>query len=160
MSDSRSLASNVIQPKLRMVYNGSTEVNVLRSDASASVAIAESAAYEAIGDVRASEAETAPLQADARPEWSRALADDVIVSVFLELTDEAPDFALPEGVEARSFFKRGNIAVAEIPLVHIDKLARESGILEVAHVSLGEPLAAPTPLIAAAEPEAPPLGRW
>lgn len=160
MSDSRSLASSVFQPKLRMFYNGSTEVNVVRSDASASVAIAESAAYEAVGDVRAAEAETAPLRADERPEWNRDLAEDVIVSVFLDLTDEAPDFALPEGVEAQSFFKRGNIAVAEIPLVHVDKLQQQSGITEVSHVSLGEPLAAPTPVIAAAEPQAPPEGRW
>ncbi len=161
MSDDRSLASSMFQPKLRMFYNGNTEVNVVRADASASVAIAEGAAYEAIGDVRATEAETAPLQAEDRETWKKDLNEDIVVSVFLELTDEAQaDFVLPTGVEAESFLKRGNIAVAEIPLAQVKNLERPSGITEVAHVSLGEPLVAPTPRIAAGTPEAPSEHRW
>jgi hypothetical protein len=129
MSDSRFLSSSVYQPKLRMFYNGNTDVNVIRADASASVAVKDPQSYEQIADVRAAESPTVQLDARKRPQWNKDLSEDVLVSVFLDLTDEAQsDFKLPADVEARSFIKRGNIAVAEVPLVHVDKLAQRGGL--------------------------------
>jgi subtilisin family serine protease len=161
MSDSRFLSSSVYQPKLRMFYNGNTDVNVIRADANASVAVKDPQSYEQIGDVRAVESPTVQLDVQQRPQWSKDLSENVLVSVFLDLTDEAQsDFALPADVEARSFIKRGNIAVAEVPLVHVDKLAQRTGITEVSHISLGEPLVAPRPRITAGDVEPPRQNRW
>ena len=161
MGDSRFLTSSVYQPKLRMFYNGNTDVNVIRADSSASVAIKDPESYERIGDVRAAESPAVQLDIRKRPQWNKALSEDVLVSVFLDLTDEAQsDFELPADVEARSFIKRGNIAVAEVPLVHVDKLVQRKGIAEVSHISLGEPLVAPRPRITAGDVEAPRENRW
>jgi hypothetical protein len=161
MSDSRTLSSSVYQPKLRMFFNGSNDVNVVRADASASVAIKDPQRYQQVADIRAVESPTVRLDPRKRPQWPRDLSEDVLVSVFLDLTDEAQsDFALPAEVEARSFIKRGNIAVAEIPLVHVDKLTQVKEITEVSHISLGEPLVAPRPRIAAGEVESPREDRW
>ncbi len=49
MTAERSLQSRLFQPKLRMFYNGSTDVNVVRADGSASVAVARTEPYETVG---------------------------------------------------------------------------------------------------------------
>ena len=161
MSESRSLTSSVFQPKLRMLFNGNTEVNVVRADASASVAVKDPETYETIGDVRAAESTNVQLDVGKRDEWKRELSEDILVSVFLDLTDEAQaDYKLPADIEAQSFIKRGNIAAAEIPLVHVDKLTQQSQITEVSHVSLGQPLVAPRPRKTAGEVDPPRENRW
>src|SRR5829696_5385113 len=82
MSDSRFLSSSVYQPKLRMFYNGNNDVNVVRADSSASVAIEDPQKYEQVGDVRAMEAPTVPLDVRKRAQWPKDLSEDVLVSVF------------------------------------------------------------------------------
>jgi hypothetical protein len=137
-----------------MFFNGSNDVNALRADGSASVALGDPQPYEQIGDVRAADAPTVQLDAAKRDGWKRDLSENFLVSVFIELTDEAQsDYQLPENVQARLYIKRGNIAVADIPLVQADRLTRDRPITEVSRVSLGEPLVAPRPRIAASEVE-------
>jgi subtilisin family serine protease len=158
MDAHRSLESRVFQPKLRMYYNGSTEVNVVRAELSASVAIAAEEPAAPAAEVRVTESRAVEDVVGPREAWSRGLSDEVLVSVFCDLTNEAqPDFVMPPGVDPRSVVKRGNIAVADVPLARLPEFDERS---EVAHVSLGEPLAAPQPRTATGAVRTPAKDRW
>jgi subtilisin family serine protease len=154
----RSTESRVVQPKLRMYYNGSTEVNLVRADCNASVAVAETARYRAIGDIRADETLAVQATMGKREDWKRNLSDNVLVSVFFELTDAAtPGDEMPTLGNGRPARRRGNVTVAEIPLSHVRDYEERP---DIAHVSLGEPLAAPRPHATTRTSRRPARARW
>ncbi len=157
-SEGRSLDSRTLQPKLRMFYNGSTSVNKVRSECSSSVALAEVAPDDPSANERIEE--TLSIQDDIgkRADWNRQLTDEVIVSVFVELSDAVKDSdVLPLPATGRRIRRRGGMVVAEIPLADLGEIVQPR---EITHVSLGEPLAAPTPPRTRGKPGVPAKSRW
>ncbi len=155
---SRSLDSRTFQPKLRMFYNGNTDVNKVRSDCNSSVALAQSAADEPSAGVRFDETIGVQYEVGKRADWEKKLTDEIMVSVFVELNEAVPDdFVLPSIAEGRRTRRRGGIEVAEIPLAELEKYVQPK---RITHVSLGEPLAAPSPPRDPQQQGVPAKSRW
>jgi subtilisin family serine protease len=149
-----------IQPKLRMVANGSTVVNSVRAELSAAVKLTTRRALDSIPRVRAADAVPVTRQEFAKTRKKRlprrgklaSLAPDVEVNVFLHTT--TPN-ELPQSL-AKESGRKGRITKATVPLSAMRKIASDE---RVAYIELGEPLKAPNPIISAAKPAAPPMSR-
>ena len=142
-----------LQPKLRMVANGDTEVNVLRAGHAAAVAVSERLA-EKVPPARSQDAtpvERAALPARVEPKRLRRTAT-AFVSVFVQLTtDEVNQQRTPVGLPFLSAVK-GSLATAELALDDALRLQRSD---DVRFVELGQPLTMPRPLITADRAGAP-----
>jgi subtilisin family serine protease len=144
-----------VQPKLRMVANGSTEVNALRAECAAAVAVTPRQ-REALPARRSEDAAAAARDAGAPvvPKGRLTRPADALVSVFVGLrgadvnTQLWPAMGLP--VKAT----KGGLATAELPLERALELAASG---EVSYVELGQPLSFPTPQVEAGAPAAPPV---
>lgn len=142
-----------VGPKLRMVANGSTEVNALRAEHASALTVPPEVAEE-VPLLR--DQASAPVQRKDLPKTvdrgKLSEPPQAMASVFLQLTD---DFAQSdgigrglEGVTAR----KANLVTAEVPVVEALELQRNPS---VAYVEFGEPLAIPTPLVSAESPRRP-----
>jgi subtilisin family serine protease len=142
-----------LQPKLQMVANGSTKVNVMRAEMSSCVAVESSRLVTRIDPV--SVINEAPktrrqLAKAAKIGDQRQISAEVYANVFIETSargDGQASAPLP-GETAR----KGNLITATVPLAALRGLAREP---HVTRIQFGEPLAAPTPIVARTSPRAP-----
>jgi subtilisin family serine protease len=132
-----------LQPKLRMIANGSEGVNVARSEFCAGLTL--------VGELAAKKEGAPPVRAQAIAQsgvdlpkpargHQRKVPDNVMVNVFVQTTDEQDR----RGKVHEERGRRGNVAIASVPLAELDTLAQQSG---VSFVEMGEPLTAPTPLV-------------
>jgi subtilisin family serine protease len=141
-----------LEPTLRMVANGSTEVNAVRAEHAAAVAVADRAAEGA-----------EPLRTQAAVPTLAAAADgetevgdlkelpDARVSVFVHLKEDVVRQAHElEGTTAR----KANLVTAELGVKGAVELEDDP---DVAFVELGQPLEIPTPIVASASPGRPAL---
>src|SRR5262247_1249091 len=134
-----------LQPKLRMIANGDTQVNTVRAEQCGSICVSADTA-QAVAPVRSSDpASLAMAISRARvlpglaPIASQTeLSSKVNASVFIQTVDGAEDPGSLLGESVR----RGNLATAVVNLSDLNELASRP---EVTHIELGEPLAPPTP---------------
>ncbi len=139
MAKLSGVAQRCLQPKLRMVRNGDTVVNALRSEHSPSVVVSESVTaglgIEALrGDqcVPATEARRRPSKGK-RPGAGRAT--DSTVSVFVD-SEVSIDVGCRRGA-------CGGQTIAELTLAELDTLANDP---RVTHIELGESVSLPDPV--------------
>ena len=128
-----------IDPKLRMIANGDLDVNVVRAEQCAAIAVSSAATvsrrpYSSV--VLAREPHRAlPARGNVT-----APTAGILANVFVTTESPAP-LSVPGFVETA---RLGNLATATIPLADLKKLASQP---EVRSVSLGQPLRTPDPVI-------------
>jgi subtilisin family serine protease len=148
-----------IQPRLRMVANGSSQVNEVRADFCPAVRMAQSftlATDQAPNQILPKIASTAG-QAKTNPKRGKLkkLADDVRVSVFVE-------YDRTTGIESPPIKKwptasnvtasRGRLATLELPVSELPKIAAQDSVVRI---EMGETLKHPRPKISNATVSAP-----
>ncbi len=144
-----------LQPKLQMVANGSTEVNALRAEHASAVTVPTSQATKValLRDQQSTPGERRPPKRVKRGRLREA--PDARVSVFVQHTRDPlvrdGDRAL-DGETAR----KADLATAEVAVADIESLWQRPA---VAYVELGQPLAAPTPVVAGGTPRRPSTSR-
>ena len=141
-----------VQPKLRMIADGSTPVNVLRAEHCAALKVsgrlAESAPLVRGDDAVAKTGKRRPTPRLAKP-------PDAYVSVFLQLAPgDAGRRGLPKNMPGLTAIK-GDTATAVLSVGEAVDLRNRR---RVASIELGQPLRAPTPVVAAASVRSPSLG--
>jgi subtilisin family serine protease len=140
-----------LHPKLRMLANGSTEVNALRAEHAAAVKVSALVA-ERFPVLRAQSDVPATADAVTATVTTETLEGEpeAEVSVFLALTADAAGRSHDgfPGVTAA----RADLLTAEVPVADAGELRHRR---DVASIELGQPLTPPAPVVADGEPEAP-----
>jgi subtilisin family serine protease len=130
-----------LQPKLQMFANSDTRVASLRAEHSASLVL-EKKVREEIPQVRGSK--DAPIKRRDLPKRVRRGRLNEIpqakAHVYVELLHDGPTDEPITGESSR----KGNIVAATVPFQDLPKLADRDDVLRV---ELGEPLAAPRPVV-------------
>jgi subtilisin family serine protease len=138
-----------LQPKLQMFANSDTRVTSIRAEHSASLVL-EKKVREDIPQVRGPEA--VPIRRRDLPKRVRRGRLDEIpqakAHVYVELLRDAPTDEPIKGESSR----KGNIVAATVPFEELPELANRPDVLRI---ELGEPLAAPCPVISTASHRAP-----
>lgn len=139
-----------VQPKLRMVANGNTEVNVLRAEHAAALKVSERVAG---GQPSRRAQDSVPVEPVAltKPKETRTLTElpHAEVSAFVRLREDQSEASkILKGSTAR----KANLATVEVSVAEAMALAAESW---VAQVELGQPLTTPTPVASPEKPRAP-----
>ncbi len=144
-----------IQPKLRVISNGSTLVNALRSEQCGGVTVTDE---KVLSDTPLTVTEeTIPVKASELGEATRkkklkALPRNVQASVFIRVLRPDRTGKLP-GETAR----RGDIVTAELTMNELKELAEDSNI---AFIEMGANVTAPTPDISKNKVAEPSAKRW
>jgi subtilisin family serine protease len=140
-----------LQPKLRMVANGSTEVNAIRAEHAAALRVSEEIAAQ-FPPVRAESDAPVELEdlSDIDLDWQEPESPGAQVSVFLRLSAEAAGHVPPDinGVTA----SRANLLTAELPIEDATAM-RDHGL--VSSVEMGQPLVTPDPAVMSDSPDEP-----
>lgn len=134
-----------IQPKLRMIANGDTTVNVLRAEQCGVVAARSSRVTAGVPRLRRNTSEPLtkmPARA-VSPSALKQVPDDILVNLFVELNGVSDSASRLPGQTGRI----GNVVTAQLPLSDIGKLAADP---RVSYVSAGDVINAPTPEISLA----------
>ena len=131
------------QPKLRMIANGSPEVNTIRAELSASVAVTNQALLKRIPIQRGDGA--VPVRKGELPRrvkirGLREIASNVFANVFIETLDASVGKRRFPGEKAR----KSNLVTARVPLNRLKDITANEN---VTHIELGEPLVTPTPVV-------------
>ena len=139
-----------IDPKLRMIRNGSLEVNLIRAEHSANIAAKSERVSNSVALVR--DELSAPIAMRELPKSAKRgrlkeVPSDILVNVFV-------------GVEGRSGSKRvpgetgrqGDLATACVKLSELADVAAREG---VSSIELGEPIKVPRPVLGASSSRAP-----
>jgi subtilisin family serine protease len=141
-----------LQPKLRMIADGDTTVNVVRAERCAALAVDRAATADKVPEMRFASAVPTALDDLARkprlPPLKR-VTSEVLANVFVHLRDTAA--AVPD-VGASPHAQKGQLLLVQAPLSQLSKLAAEPN---VAYVEMGEPLKAPAPALAELRPDPP-----
>jgi hypothetical protein len=148
--------SRKIHPKLRMIANGSTAVNVIRAEQCAAVAVEAPQVAEALPFLRGNEPvirRLSELPLLPKPPKLQHLATDILVNVFIDIQESGAD--LPEVFQDCAH--KANLVATTVRRNTLPELARHPRVL---HIERGEPLATPTPEIAPQGSDAPALSRW
>lgn len=131
------------QPRLRMIANASPEVNAVRSEQCASIAVTTTKLLDEIPIQRGEQG--VPIKKSQLPKAVKRgrlkqVPSNVVANVFIETLDTTAS-----GSKARfpgQIAKKSNLVIARVPLSKIkDILAKE----DVTYVHLGEPLTKPMP---------------
>lgn len=147
-----------IQPKLRMVANGSPQVNEVRAELSPSVKMDSSFELASADDLREAMAPVAAMVQRVKRMPKRGklkeLAESVRVSVFVECDTTT---ALPSAShmcrEAKDVAaERGRLAMLEIPVAELPQVADQESVVRI---EMGETLKHPQPQIGNATVSAP-----
>lgn len=146
-----------IHPKLRMIADGSAEVNAVRAEQCAPLAIESPQLIESIPVLRGTEPMALALEALPTPATTprlNQLAEGVLVNVFVETQDIGED--LPDVCQGKA--RRGNLVATTVSLSELPELAQHPRVMQI---EPGEPLAAPTPEISREKKVEPPdPSRW
>lgn len=141
-----------LQPKLRMFTNGETEVNLLRSGQCASLKVEDAAAKAPVSSVQEIAIETTVAKKRRPTQTERGSlkqrASKVSINVFVETVDRGEAGASFAGQRARM----GNLATATVSFTELDRIAKRQ---DVSYIELGEPLAAPRPIVSSSSPAPP-----
>lgn len=142
-----------LQPKIRMIANGSTEVNVIRAEHSSALAVPRQV-RASVPQVRGDDAvpvRKRDLPRRAKPKKLKK-PPNAKAHVFIHLVK-----GIPFGVKIHpgQSGRRSNIVAATVPIADLPAISRQP---EVAFIELGEPLAAPTPEASIGRVSAPLVG--
>ena len=143
-----------IQPKLRMITDGDTRVNIVRSERCAALLVDKPALLRKVPRLRGPG--TAPVtlkQLAKKPKTPplKKISADVEANVFLYLRDESsPDPAC----KGKPHSRRGQIVQVQTTLNELPNLAGDENVV---YVEIAEALKAPTPVLADLRPAAPSL---
>jgi len=143
-----------IQPKLRMIADGDSIVNVVRAERCGALAVDNKSLLRRVPETRGAHA--VPVALDDLPKRPKTPAlkrvtSDVLANVFVYLRDsEATEIA----AGTRPYSRRGRIAQVQARLSDLPKLASDDN---VAYVEVAEALKAPTPALAELRPAPPPI---
>ena len=132
-------------PRLRVVCNGDTEVNGIRSQLSAAVQASKGVVARVAARDKLQHAVSAPERAGTleRPPSGQPATDDVKISCFVRLAGQ-------RGAPRRSLgktFQRGDLLTAQLSPREIEGLANRSLESGVAYIEMGEPLSMPRPVV-------------
>ena len=138
-----------LQPKLQMVANGDTEVNVFRAEQCSAVALSPQRALKAKAQRRGRQ--TLAVPATGAPALRRKLTEpaDAIVSVFVQLDDDRDVRGLDQTPLTAV---KGTVGTAELPVRKALELAASD---RVAYTELGQPLVVPVPTLSTGATTAP-----
>jgi subtilisin family serine protease len=147
-----------LQPKLRMLANGSSLVNALRAERTACVGVTlEAPKPSAVPiiqrDVPISARQLKPRE--VRGTQERA-PHDILANIFIETTDTVDDRELEQKIKG-PVHRKGNLLTATAPLSQLVAIA---GHGTVTRVELGEPVSRPDPIVTAQSSLAPDPSRW
>jgi subtilisin family serine protease len=141
-----------LQPKLRMIANGSTEVNIIRAEHASALAVTKRV-RKSVHQVRGNDA--VPVQKRILPRRAKPrklrTAPDAKAHVFIHLVKGVP---FDRKIHQAQSGRRSNIVAATVPVAELASIARRP---EVAFIELGEPLAGPTPEVSTKREAAPPV---
>ncbi|HJR63789.1 MAG TPA: S8 family serine peptidase [Gemmatimonadaceae bacterium] len=149
-----------VQPKLRMVANGSEKVNVLRSDQSSVLACDDRALleqYRPPAEGRAVVRRRRELPVAAKRGSLRAITDSVRANVLIETIDTGDGRAAKRPPFPGRPRRKGNVIAATVTLRQLREIAQRD---DVSHISFGEPITAPTPVVSPRKDVKPTPGRW
>lgn len=140
-----------LQPKLRMVANGSTTVNAIRSEQSAALAVVEQAIPEML--VMRALAFAAPVSRKELPAGVtrgtlEEVSSDILANVFVETVASGETPVRISGQTAR----KGELVTATMSLSQLRPTAEDPN---VAWVEAGETLVVPRPTVTAASASGP-----
>ena len=138
-----------IEPKVRMIANGSSEVNGMRAQLSAALRVRGGGEAPSITELCRKKL----ARSKAKKGHQRKVPDDVQVSVFVHTTNGQKIAKKDRRIHETG--NRGTIRTMTVPLNSMRKLVEAPN---VTHVEMGEPLAAPTPEISPEKPKAPRVG--
>lgn len=142
-----------LQPKLRMIANGATAVNVLRADRCAALTVDRPSVAQAVP--RVSAAGVVP-RAEASEKLTtprlKSLSGDILANLFVYLRD--PETPAPD-CGGRPQGRRGQIVQVQTTLAELPKLLEDDN---VAFVEIAEALKPPAPTLAALRPGPPVSG--
>jgi subtilisin family serine protease len=144
-----------LQPKLRMIANGDTTVNVVRAERCAALSVVKPSLLKKFPLLRGVTAAPVKLSDPKKTPRTRRLkrvTGDVLTNVFVYLRDETSEEP-PCG--NRPHARSGQIMQVQTKLDDIPRLALEN---EVAYVEIAEALKPPTPVLARLRPPAPASG--
>ena len=141
-----------LQPKLRMIADGDTTVNVVRAERCAALSVVKPALLKKFKPLRGASAAPVTLREmkkKPRTPPLKTITGEVLTNVFVYLRDPASDEP-PCG--NRPHARSGQIMQVQTRLNEIPKLADEE---EVAYIEIAEALKPPTPVLAELRPAAP-----
>ncbi|HET8798942.1 MAG TPA: S8 family serine peptidase [Thermoanaerobaculia bacterium] len=141
-----------VDPKVRMVCNGSATVNAVRAGSSGSVCVTEALAEDVPVDVPPVEKATLGVKRGRL----RAIPRSVMTSVFIRMNPTRGKAKTPRSVKANPP-RRGNLMTAEVPLDRLRSIAHDP---EVTYVEMGESLSAPVPFVTNRNPKRPVRRRY
>jgi subtilisin family serine protease len=145
-----------LQPKLRMIADGDTTVNILRSERCAGLAVDKASLVKGVPELRGPDAAPVTLKGfkkKPRVPPLKKITPAILSNVFVYLRDAAAD--TPEyGV--RPHARRGQIVQVQTRLSDIPRLAQDD---RVAFVEIADALKAPSPALAELRPEPPPVAQ-
>jgi subtilisin family serine protease len=140
-----------LHPKLRMIANGDTTVNVIRSERCAAMAVVAPSVLARVPQVRGPDAvpaATQPRRVKRRLKGPERIPGEVLANVFVYLSDPSGELGTIDAPHAR----RGQIVQVQAPLDQLPALTRDPN---VAYIEIAEALKAPTPAVAELRPKAP-----
>jgi subtilisin family serine protease len=143
-----------LQPKLRMIADGDTTVNVVRAERCAALAVVKPALLKKYTPVRGAAADPVSIADVTRKPKTpplKKITSEVLANVFVYLRDagvEDPDCG------GHPHARSGRIMQVQTKLNEIPALASQQ---QVAYVEIAEALKAPTPVLSDLKPNAPPL---
>jgi subtilisin family serine protease len=141
-----------LQPKLRMIADGDTAVNVVRSERCAGLAVTRETLLKKYPPLRGPDAAPVSLrQLRKKPKTPplQRISPDVVANVFVYLRDASA----PAPKTTNPHSRRGQIVQVQVPLNEIPSLVRDDS---VSYVEMAEALKAPAPTLAELRPAAPP----
>ena len=143
-----------LQPKLRMITDGDSTVNVVRAERCAALAVEKESLLRQIPTLRGSGA--VPISLKMRKKKPRTpplrkVTPDILTNVFVYLRDAAADDP-PCDDATEPNFRKGQVVQVQTRLSQVPRIAADEN---VAYVEIGEALKAPTPALANLRPDAP-----
>ncbi|GJM19345.1 MAG: hypothetical protein DHS20C14_15580 [Phycisphaeraceae bacterium] len=129
---------DVLDPKLQMLRNGSSRVNLARAQQCSALGASRKAALDT-PSWAFEEISVRQQQLTATRGKLAELSDDVMVNVFVALSPDAPAAKLP-GQTGR----RADFATLQVPISRVDEISEEIGVM---HVELGQAVRVPHPRV-------------
>src|SRR4030095_12157462 len=144
-----------LQPKLRMIADGGSTVNIVRAERCAALAVAKPELLKKLPPLRGAAASPVTkkrLKKKLKTPRLKTITPDVLTNVFVYLDDarsEVPPW------HDRPTSRSGRIMQVQTKLSDVPRLASAP---QVAFVEIAEALKAPAPVLAELRPKAPATG--
>lgn len=142
-----------LQPKLRMIADGDTRVNVIRAERCAGLAVDRPRVARQVPIMRGERAVPVTLEDFRRQPKApplKRVTRALIANVFVYLRDAGVATPTIDGPSSR----QGRIVQAQVPLGSLAKIAAHK---DVAYVEMAEALKLPAPVVARRKPDRPTL---